>query len=92
MRTSSSEEALMAKKSKRLISKKTKKKLKVAAPWVVAAVATGGMLVALADRGVRSKVSTLTASTVEKIRPQRRPSSQSNGMVNGIVPQESGAV
>jgi hypothetical protein len=82
----------MAKKSKRIVSKKTKKKLKAAAPWALAALATGGMLVAFADRGIRGKVRMVTERTVEKIHPQRRASSQSNGMVNGIIPQESGAV
>jgi hypothetical protein len=92
MQTSFAEEVFMAKKSKRLVSKKTRKKLMAAAPWALAALATGGMLAAFADRGIRARVKTLTASTVEKIRPQKRDSSQTNGMVNGIVPQESGAV
>lgn len=78
----------MAKKN-RLISKKTKKKVKRALPWALAALSTAGMLAAVADRGLRTKVKTLTAGTIEKVRPHK---SHSNGMVNGIVPQESGAV
>jgi hypothetical protein len=77
----------MAKKNKRLFSKKTKKKLKAAAPWAIAVAATGGLVAALADRSIRGKVRAVTARTVEKVHKTK-----SNGMVNGIVPQESGAV
>lgn len=68
----------MAKKNKRLVSKKTKKKLKAAAPWAIAFAATGGMIAAFADRGIR-RVKTLTARTVEKIHPRK---SESNGLIS----------
>lgn len=81
----------MAKKN-RLVSKKTKKKMKRALPWAIAALSTAGMFAAALDRGLRSKVKTLTAGTIEKIESVRPHHKHSNGMVNGIVPQESGAV
>lgn len=68
------------------MKKKTKKKVKRALPWAIAALSTTGMVAALVDRGMRLKVRELAASTVAKVHPK------SNGMVNGIVPQESGAV
>ena len=76
-----------AKRNKRLVSKKTKKKLKAAAPWAIALATTGGMIAALADRGIRA-VKRLTASTVERVHPRKSES-------NGIIPHEqfeSGAV
>jgi hypothetical protein len=76
----------MAKKNKRLISKKTKKKVKAAAPWALAIAATGGMLAAFADRRIRGRVSSFAADTVEKVRPARKSES------NGIISHESGAV
>jgi hypothetical protein len=81
----------MAKKRK-LISKKTKKKLKAAAPWAIAIVATGGMIAAVADRSLRGTVRSFAAGAVEKVHPKKYESTKANGMVNGIVPQESGAV
>lgn len=86
----------MAKKNDRLISKKTKKKIKAVAPWAIAIAATTGMVAAVADRALRGRVKMLAAETVAKVRPSKRGARQSNGMsngmVNGIVPQESGAV
>ena len=82
----------MAKKNKRLISKKTKKKLKAAVPWAIAIATTGGMIAAVADRTLRGKVRSFAAGAVEKVHPKKYDATKANGMVNGIVPQESGAV
>lgn len=82
----------MAKKNqKRLISKKTKKMMTKVAPWAIAVAATGGMIAALADRAIRGKVRTIAADTVEKVRPHAGKT-KSDGMANGMVAQESGAV
>lgn len=81
----------MAKKNDRLISKKTTKKLKAAVPWAIAIASTTGMIAALADRALRGKVRSFAAHAVEKVRDQK-VRQRTNGMVNGIVPQESGAV
>jgi hypothetical protein len=78
----------MAKKNKRLVSKKTKKKVKAATPWAVAGAAVAGMIAAIADRTVRGKVKSLAAETLEKAHLQKK--SEANGIA--MVPQESGAV
>lgn len=82
----------MAKKSKRLISKKTKKKVKAAVPWAIAAATTGGMLAAVFERGFFGKVRAAAASSVDEVSKIGKSHGMSNGMTNGIIPQESGAV
>lgn len=74
--------------NKRLIKKKTIKRVKRVTPWAAGLAAIGGLVAAIADRTVRTKVKTMAADAVEKVRPQAKSSSDSAP----IVPQESGAV
>lgn len=79
----------MAKKNKKnakLISKKTKKQIKGAAPWAAGLAAVGGMLVAGFRRGLGSKVKALVTEE-EKADSRRRDTSS-----DGMIAQESGAV
>lgn len=86
----------MAKKSngangsnKRLVKKKTVKKVKRIAPWAAAFAALGGVVTAIADRTLRSKVKDLAAETVAKVRPES--SKTADGIGARTAPQ-SGAV